>query len=57
MITLKHLDYCGQLLLVTGLIVCYGYSTEYFMGWYSGDPSEMYLNLTRPRPLMPGHGG
>jgi Ni/Fe-hydrogenase subunit HybB-like protein len=45
MITLKHLDYCGQLLLITGLIVFYGYSTEYFMGWYSGDPSEMYLNI------------
>ena len=47
MITLKHLDYCGKLLLVTGLIVCYGYSIEYFMGWYSGDPFEGYLNFNR----------
>ncbi|HSU65935.1 MAG TPA: NrfD/PsrC family molybdoenzyme membrane anchor subunit, partial [Tepidisphaeraceae bacterium] len=47
MITLKHLDYCGQLLLVTGLIVCYGYSTESFMGWYSGDVYEGYLSAQR----------
>jgi molybdopterin-containing oxidoreductase family membrane subunit len=47
MITLKHLDNCGKLLLVTGLIVFYGYSTEYFMGWYSGEWSELYLNVNR----------
>jgi molybdopterin-containing oxidoreductase family membrane subunit len=47
MITLRHLDNCGKLLLVTGLIVFYGYSTEYFMGWYSGEWSELYLNAAR----------
>jgi molybdopterin-containing oxidoreductase family membrane subunit len=47
LITLKHLDNCGKLLLVTGLIVFYGYATETFMGWYSGDPYESFLNLNR----------
>jgi molybdopterin-containing oxidoreductase family membrane subunit len=47
MITLKHLDYCGKLLLITGLIVFYGYATEYFMGWYSSDPYESFLNVNR----------
>ncbi len=44
-ITVKHIDNCGKLMLVTGLIVAYGYGAELFMGWYSGDPSESYLNL------------
>jgi molybdopterin-containing oxidoreductase family membrane subunit len=41
MITLKHLDNCAKLMLVTGLIVCYGYYTETFQGWYSGSPYEI----------------
>jgi molybdopterin-containing oxidoreductase family membrane subunit len=41
MITLKHLDGCAKLMLVTGLIVCYGYYTENFMAWYSGSVYEM----------------
>ncbi len=40
-ITLKHLENCAKLMLVTGLIVCYGYYTEVFNAWYSGSPYEM----------------
>jgi molybdopterin-containing oxidoreductase family membrane subunit len=47
MITLKHLEGCAKLLLVTGLIVCYGYTMETFMGMYSGEWPEMYLNIAR----------
>ncbi|MDB5292266.1 MAG: Polysulfide reductase, NrfD, partial [Phycisphaerales bacterium] len=46
-ITIRHIDNCGKLLLVTGLIVAYGYAAELFMGWYSGDVFEMYMNLNR----------
>ncbi|MDB5329493.1 MAG: Polysulfide reductase, NrfD, partial [Phycisphaerales bacterium] len=46
-ITIRHIDNCGKLLLVTGLIVGYGYSAELFMGWYSGDVFESYMNLNR----------
>jgi molybdopterin-containing oxidoreductase family membrane subunit len=41
-ITQKHLENCAKLTLVTGLIVSYGYMVEWFMSWYSGDPSEIY---------------
>src|SRR6185312_16323852 len=34
MITIRHIDNCAKLLLVTGLIVAYGYSLEAFMSWY-----------------------
>ena len=47
MITIKHIDNCAKLLLVTGLIVAYGYSSEVFMSWYSGDSSEWFLTLNR----------
>ncbi len=44
-ITVKHIDNCAKLMLVTGLIVAYGYGSELFMGWYSGDPFESFLNV------------
>jgi len=40
-ITLRHIDNCGKLLLITGLIVAYGYGTESFMSWYSNDVNEI----------------
>jgi molybdopterin-containing oxidoreductase family membrane subunit len=36
-ITARHLDNCAKLMLVTGLIVAYGYTLEAFIGWFSGD--------------------
>jgi Ni/Fe-hydrogenase subunit HybB-like protein len=47
LITLRHLDNCAKLMLVTGLIVGYGYATEAFMGWYSGSPYEIYVTTSR----------
>ena len=47
MITIKHIDNCAKLMLVTGLIVTYGYASEMFMGWYSGDPAESYIGWNR----------
>jgi molybdopterin-containing oxidoreductase family membrane subunit len=46
-ITLKHLDKCAKLMLVTGLIVAYGYMTEAFMGWFSGNEYEWYMTKNR----------
>jgi len=46
-ITIRHIDNCAKLLLVTGLIVAYGYASELFMGWYSGDVYESYINFDR----------
>ena len=47
MITLRHIENCGKLMLVTGLIVTYGYASEAFFGWYSGDPAESYVGISR----------
>ena len=46
-ITVKHIDNCCKMLLVTGLIVFYGYMSELFMGWYSGDVYERFMNMNR----------
>lgn len=47
LITLRHLENCAKLMLVTGLIVAYGYATEAFIGWYSGNPYEIYVTANR----------
>jgi molybdopterin-containing oxidoreductase family membrane subunit len=41
-ITPRHIDNCAKLMLVTGLIVNYGYIVEMFMAWYSADAAERY---------------
>jgi molybdopterin-containing oxidoreductase family membrane subunit len=52
-ITLRHLESCAKLLLVTGLCVSYGYLVEYFIAWYSGNPYEIYQFFVG-RPAGPG---
>ena len=42
MITERHLDNLGKMMLVTGWIVIYSYIIEDFIAWYSGSPYEMY---------------
>ncbi|HWP65866.1 MAG TPA: NrfD/PsrC family molybdoenzyme membrane anchor subunit [Candidatus Limnocylindria bacterium] len=46
-ITAKHLDNMGRVLLATGLIVAYGYMSEAFTSWYSGNQFEAYMMLNR----------
>ncbi|HEX8521055.1 MAG TPA: NrfD/PsrC family molybdoenzyme membrane anchor subunit [Tepidisphaeraceae bacterium] len=46
-ITLRHINNSGKLLLITGLIVAYGYGSELFMNWYSGDPYEWGTSMDR----------
>ncbi len=46
-ITMKHLDNMGKVMLVTGLIVGYGYLMEFFTAWYSGNLYEMYMVKNR----------
>ncbi len=46
-ITTKHLDNMGRVMLVTGLIVGYGYVMELFTAWYSGNLYEMYMVKNR----------
>ncbi len=46
-ITMRHLDIMAKLLLVTGLIVGYGYVMEAFMAFYSADIFERYVTVNR----------
>ena len=46
-VTLRHIDNCAKLMLVTGLIVAYGYATEIFMSWYSASEFEQYVITNR----------
>jgi molybdopterin-containing oxidoreductase family membrane subunit len=46
-ITAKHLDNMGKVMLVTGLIVGYGYIMELFTAWYSGNLYEIFVMKNR----------
>jgi molybdopterin-containing oxidoreductase family membrane subunit len=51
-ITEKHLDALGKMLLATGWIVLYSYVIEDFVAWYSGSPFERYQYYVE-RPFGP----
>lgn len=46
-ITQRHLDNMAKIMLVSGLGVAYGYLMEAFMGWYSGEPVELFTVVNR----------
>jgi molybdopterin-containing oxidoreductase family membrane subunit len=46
-ITNRHLDNMGKVMLLTGLVVAYGYLIEMFMAWYSGNVFEKYMVTNR----------
>jgi molybdopterin-containing oxidoreductase family membrane subunit len=46
-ITLRHLDNMAKIILVTGMIVSYGYMMEVFFGWYSANPYESFMISNR----------
>ena len=47
LITMRHLDIMGKVMLATGVIVAYGYMMETFMAFYSGNPFDRYMILNR----------
>src|SRR5438034_4923072 len=46
-ITARHLQNMAKVMLVTGLIVGYGYLIEAFMAWYSADKFEGFVPFNR----------
>ncbi|HSL24104.1 MAG TPA: NrfD/PsrC family molybdoenzyme membrane anchor subunit [Vicinamibacterales bacterium] len=46
-ITDRHLDNMAKVMLVTGLIVVYGYVMEAFFAWYSANQFETYMIRNR----------
>ena len=47
LITMKHLDIMGKVMLATGIIVAYSYVVETFMSFYSGNPYDRYMMMNR----------
>ncbi|HET7755332.1 MAG TPA: NrfD/PsrC family molybdoenzyme membrane anchor subunit [Anaeromyxobacteraceae bacterium] len=46
-ITEKHLENMAKVLLATGLMVAYGYLSEHFIAWYSGNKYEQFVFWNR----------
>jgi Ni/Fe-hydrogenase subunit HybB-like protein len=46
-VTSRHLENMGKVLLATSLMVTYGYMTEAFMAWYSGNTFERFMIWNR----------
>ena len=54
-ITMRHLQNMAKVMLVTGLIVAYGYTIEAFIAWYSGNTYEGFMiwnRMTGPYALV-----
>jgi molybdopterin-containing oxidoreductase family membrane subunit len=46
-ITLHHIENMSKVMLLTGMIVVYGYACEAFFGWYSGNVYERFMLKNR----------
>lgn len=46
-VTVRHLNAMAKVMLVSGLVVAYGYMTEIFLSWYSGNTFEEFLTQNR----------
>lgn len=46
-ITLNHLEAMNKIIMFTGMVVGFAYSTEFFMAWYSGNPYEGFIFVNR----------
>ncbi|HKW02667.1 MAG TPA: NrfD/PsrC family molybdoenzyme membrane anchor subunit [Vicinamibacterales bacterium] len=46
-ITMRHIENMAKVMLVTGLVVVYGYMSEAFFGWYSGNELERFMLKNR----------
>jgi len=47
LITMRHLENMNKIMLATGMIVGYAYSTEFFIAWYSGSVYEFFAFKSR----------
>lgn len=47
LITVRHVELMGKVILATGSIVGYAYGMEFFIAWYGGNPYEVYAFQNR----------
>lgn len=55
-LTSRHLQNMAKVTLVTGMIVSYGYLTEFIFAYYSGNPYEIFA-IAENRPFGPYNWG
>ncbi len=46
-ITLRHLENMAKIILVTGMMVGFAYSMEFFIAYYGGNPNELFAFKNR----------
>ena len=49
LVTLRHLENMNKVILATGCMVGFAYSTEFFIAWYGQNPFEGFAFLNRAR--------
>jgi molybdopterin-containing oxidoreductase family membrane subunit len=47
LVTMRHFENMAKIILLTGSIVGYAYAMEFFIAWYSGNPYERYIFISR----------
>jgi molybdopterin-containing oxidoreductase family membrane subunit len=47
LLTHRHFENMAKIILVTGMMVGYAYSVEFFMAWYSGNDYESFAFINR----------
>ena len=47
LVTMRHIENMGKIMLVTGMIVVYGYTMELFFGFYAGSTAEGFMAHNR----------
>jgi len=47
LITINHLEKINKVMLLTGMMVGYAYSMEFFIAWYSGNMYEQFVFINR----------
>jgi len=47
LVTMRHLENMNKIILVTGTMVGYAYSMEFFIAWYSGNVYESFAFINR----------
>jgi molybdopterin-containing oxidoreductase family membrane subunit len=46
-VTVRHVELMGKVILATGSMVGYAYGMEFFIAWYGGNPYELYAFKNR----------
>ncbi len=46
-ITIDHMEVMNKIIMTTGLMVGYAYTSEFFIAWYSGNVYERYVFVNR----------